>query len=136
MGSNPSPSSTLLPATVADPKTNDCAYRAGNLWWVDYVAGSLAWSADRADTADDGGRASGRLSADERITLEEAIKGYTWGAAFAAHREKQEGSVETGNLADLILIAQDLFKIQPSEIGKTEVLLTMVGGKVVFAAEK
>ena len=38
--------STLLPATpVADPGTNDCAYRAGNLWWVDYVAGSLAWSA-------------------------------------------------------------------------------------------
>jgi subtilisin family serine protease len=36
--------STLLPATVADPNTNDCAYRAGNLWWVDYVAGSLAWS--------------------------------------------------------------------------------------------
>ena len=36
--------STLLPATVADPHTNDCAYRAGNLWWVDYVAGSLAWS--------------------------------------------------------------------------------------------
>ncbi len=36
--------STLLPAAVADPKTNDCAYRAGNLWWVDYVAGSLAWS--------------------------------------------------------------------------------------------
>jgi subtilisin family serine protease len=37
--------STLLPATpVVDPNTNDCAYRAGNLWWVDYVAGSLAWS--------------------------------------------------------------------------------------------
>src|SRR3569623_317766 len=36
--------STLLPAAVTDPKTNDCAYRAGNLWWVDYVAGSLTWS--------------------------------------------------------------------------------------------
>ena len=37
--------STLLPATpVDDATTNDCAYRAGNLWWVDYVAGSLAWS--------------------------------------------------------------------------------------------
>src|SRR6266404_1654417 len=37
--------STLLPATpVDDPATNDCAYRAGNLWWVDYVAGSLAWN--------------------------------------------------------------------------------------------
>lgn len=36
--------STLIPATpVDDPTTNDCAYRAGNLWWVDYVAGSLLW---------------------------------------------------------------------------------------------
>src|SRR3984957_4626386 len=44
--SQPVTCSTLLPATsVADPGTNDCAYRAGDLWWVDYVAGSLAWSA-------------------------------------------------------------------------------------------
>src|SRR5579883_1758535 len=36
--------STLSPATVIDDtSTNDCAYRAGNLWWIDYVAGSLAW---------------------------------------------------------------------------------------------
>src|SRR6201996_1327972 len=36
--------STLLPSLpVDDPETNDCAYRAGNLWWVDYVAGSLVW---------------------------------------------------------------------------------------------
>ena len=68
----------------------------------------------------------------ERISLEDAIKGYTWGAAFAAHREKEEGSLEAGKLADLILLAQDLFRIPPSEIGKTEVLLTMVGGKVVY----
>ena len=41
--------STLLPSLpVDDPHTNDCAYRAGNLWWVDYVAGSLAWSTDRS----------------------------------------------------------------------------------------
>ena len=38
--------SSLLPArSLDDPETNDCAYRAGNLWWVDYVAGSLAWNA-------------------------------------------------------------------------------------------
>ena len=36
--------STLLPSPPEDGGTNDCAYRAGNLWWVDYVAGSLAWS--------------------------------------------------------------------------------------------
>src|SRR5690242_5739239 len=37
--------STLIPSLpVDDPHTNDCAYRAGNLWWLDYVAGSLAWT--------------------------------------------------------------------------------------------
>lgn len=41
--------STLLPSLpVDDPTTNDCAYRAGNLWWVDYVAGSLEWTPKRA----------------------------------------------------------------------------------------
>jgi subtilisin len=37
--------STLIPAaTIDDPQDNDCAYRNGNEWWLDYVAGSLAWS--------------------------------------------------------------------------------------------
>ena len=68
----------------------------------------------------------------ERISLDDAIKGYTLGAAFAGHREKTEGSLEPGKMADLIVLAQDLFKIEPTEIAKTEVLLTMVGGKVVY----
>jgi len=70
----------------------------------------------------------------ERISLADAIKGYTLGAAFAGHREKTEGSAEPGKLADLIVLSQDLFKIEPTDIGKTEVLLTMVGGKVVYHA--
>ena len=70
----------------------------------------------------------------ERITLEEAIKAYTLGAAFAGHREKTEGSLEPGKLADLIVASQDLFKIDPDQIANTEVLLTMVGGKVVYQA--
>jgi subtilisin family serine protease len=41
--------STLIPSrSVDDDTTNDCAYRAGNLWWIDYVAGSLAWSDRKA----------------------------------------------------------------------------------------
>ncbi|GAC1430932.1 MAG: amidohydrolase [Terriglobales bacterium] len=68
----------------------------------------------------------------ERISLEDAIKGYTLGAAFAGHREKTEGSLEVGKLADLILLSQDLFKIEPKHIAKTETLLTMVGGKIVY----
>jgi predicted amidohydrolase YtcJ len=72
----------------------------------------------------------------ERISLADAIKGYTLGAAFAGHREKTEGSLEPGKLADLIVLSQDLFKIEPTDIGKTEVLLTMVGGKAVYQSPK
>ncbi len=72
----------------------------------------------------------------ERITLEEAIKGYTLNAAFAGHREKTEGSLEGGKLADLIVLSQDIFKVESSKIGATKVLLTMVGGKTVYRSAK
>jgi predicted amidohydrolase YtcJ len=68
----------------------------------------------------------------ERISLADAIRGYTMGAAFAGHREQREGSLEKGKLADLIVIDRNLFEIEPTAIGKTEVLLTMVGGKIVY----
>jgi predicted amidohydrolase YtcJ len=70
----------------------------------------------------------------ERISLQDAIKAYTLGAAFAGHREKMEGSIEPGKLADLIVLARDLFKIEPNQIADMEVELTMVGGKVVYQA--
>ncbi len=54
----------------------------------------------------------------ERISLEDAIKAYTLGAAFAGHREKTEGSLEPGKLADLIVLSQDLFKIEPSQVSQ------------------
>jgi len=62
----------------------------------------------------------------------DAIKGYTLGAAIGGRREKTEGSLEPGKLADMILVSQDLFNINPMDVAKTEVLLTMVGGKVVY----
>ena len=70
----------------------------------------------------------------ERISLEHAIRAYTLGAAFAGHRERIEGSIEPGKLADLIILARDLFKIEPNQIADMEVLLTMVGGKTVYQA--
>lgn len=78
------------------------------------------------------GKPPGGFVPKERISLEDAIRGYTLGAAFAGHREATEGSVEPGKLADLIILGQDLFRIEPTQIEKTEVLLTMVGGKVVY----
>lgn len=78
------------------------------------------------------GKPEGGWIPSERVSLEQAIEGYTLGAAFAGHRETSEGSLEAGKLADLIVLDQDLFKVAPSEIHKMNVLLTMVGGKVVY----
>jgi predicted amidohydrolase YtcJ len=73
------------------------------------------------------GTPSGGWIPKERLTLEEAIQGYTMGCAFAARREKTEGSIEAGKLADVIIISQDLFRIAPNQIGKTKVLMTIAG---------
>ena len=68
----------------------------------------------------------------ERISLEDTIKAYTLGAAVAGRREKTEGSLEAGKVADLIVLSQNLFEVAPNQTGKTEVVLTMVGGRVVY----
>jgi hypothetical protein len=78
------------------------------------------------------GNPPGGFVPQQRLSLEDTIRGYTLGAAFAGRREKTEGSLEPGKLADFILLDRDLFKIEPSEIGKTEVLITVVGGKIVY----
>jgi predicted amidohydrolase YtcJ len=66
-----------------------------------------------------------------KVSIAEAVYAYTMGGACAMHREKEEGSLEPGKLADLIILSQNVFEIDPHDIAKTEVLLTMVGGKIV-----
>jgi predicted amidohydrolase YtcJ len=69
---------------------------------------------------------------EQRLTVAEAVHGYTLGAAFAGRREKTEGSLEPGKLADLIILSQNIFDIDPHKIGETKVVTTIVGGRVVF----
>lgn len=69
---------------------------------------------------------------EQRLSLEQAIAGYTLGAAYAIHRENEEGSLQPGKLADFIVLSQDLFKIDPHQVSGTKVLLTVVGGKSVY----
>lgn len=68
----------------------------------------------------------------ERLTLPEAIKAYTLDSAYRDRREKILGSIQVGKLADMIIVSQNLFKIAPNQIGKTKILVTMAGGKVVY----
>jgi predicted amidohydrolase YtcJ len=82
------------------------------------------------------GKPEGGFVPSEAVSLEDGIKAYTLGAAFAGRREKEEGSVEVGKLADMIIVDQDLFRLSALDIGKTKVLVTMVGGKVVYESEQ
>ncbi len=68
----------------------------------------------------------------ERISLPSAIEAFTINAAFVNKQEDETGSIEVGKLADLIVLDQNLFDIEPSEISETRVLLTLFGGKPVY----
>jgi predicted amidohydrolase YtcJ len=68
----------------------------------------------------------------ERITLAAAIRAYTLDAAFSMHRESTEGSIEPGKVADLIVLSQNLFTMDPMKFESVRVLLTLSGGRGVF----
>jgi predicted amidohydrolase YtcJ len=80
------------------------------------------------------GTPAGGWLPEERVTLAQAVEGYTLGAAYAGRREKTEGSIEPGKLADVIIVSQNIFEIDPHAIAKTKVVKTIVGGRVVYPA--
>jgi len=73
---------------------------------------------------------------EERMTLDECIKGYTVNAAAAAWRSADTGSLEYGKYTDLIILDRDLFAIDPYEIADTRVMLTLLGGQEVYRHEE
>jgi predicted amidohydrolase YtcJ len=72
---------------------------------------------------------------EQRLTVAQAVDGYTLGAAFAGRREKSEGSIKVGKLADLIIVSQNIFDIEPHKIGATKVVTTIVGGRLAYQAD-
>ena len=70
----------------------------------------------------------------EALTREQAVIAYTLTSAYAEFAEKDKGSLEPGKLADLAVLSQDIFTIPPPDLPKTESVLTLVGGKVVYDA--
>ncbi|MCW1967815.1 MAG: amidohydrolase [Anaerolineae bacterium] len=66
---------------------------------------------------------------EQRLSIEEAIYGYTMGAAYAGGSEREVGSLEAGKLADFVVLSQDLTAIAPEQILKTKVERVMVGGE-------
>ncbi|HQU93576.1 MAG TPA: amidohydrolase [Pyrinomonadaceae bacterium] len=73
--------------------------------------------------------------AKRRITVEEAVYAYTMGAAFAEFQEKEKGSIAVGNLADLVVLSNDIF-VTRADIRDATVWMTVVNGRIVYENTK
>jgi predicted amidohydrolase YtcJ len=68
----------------------------------------------------------------QKVTVEEALQAYTIDAAYASFEENIKGTLEVGKLADFTVIDQNLLKIDPEDIADAQVMMTVVGGEIVY----
>jgi predicted amidohydrolase YtcJ len=73
---------------------------------------------------------------DERMTRAEALRSYTLNGAYAGFEENIKGSIAPGKLADIVVLSRDIMTVPEDEIPGTQVMVTIVGGKVVFDRAK
>jgi hypothetical protein len=73
---------------------------------------------------------------DQRLTVHEAVRAYTQGAAYASGEGGIKGSLAPGKLADLVILSDDIFCMEPMEIQNASVDLTVFDGQIVHARER
>jgi len=78
------------------------------------------------------GNPRGGWYSDQRLTLPEAIRGFTADAAYAAFEETTRGTIEPGKLADFTIVEGDVYSTPASELWKLKVRMTVVGGEIVY----
>jgi predicted amidohydrolase YtcJ len=72
--------------------------------------------------------------ANQRITVEEALRVNTINGAYNSHEESVKGSITPGKLADFVVLADDLFTVQQEKIKDIQIVRTVVGGTTVYEA--
>jgi predicted amidohydrolase YtcJ len=85
---------------------------------------------------DASGRPPGGFDPDQKLTRAEALRTMTLDAAYGSFAEEEKGSIEVGKLADLVVLSQDILSVPDDALMKTEVLATIVDGRVRFGGEK
>lgn len=71
---------------------------------------------------------------EQRLTIDEAIRAYTVGAAYAGGEEGDQGTLAEGKLADFVVLDRDILQVEPAELLETRVEATIIGGEIVYAA--
>jgi predicted amidohydrolase YtcJ len=70
---------------------------------------------------------------EQKITVEEAVRAYTMGSAYASFEDKLKGSIEPGKLADLVVLSDDIFAIDPIKIADVKVVATIFDGRIIVS---
>ena len=72
---------------------------------------------------------------EQKLTLDEAVRAFTVGSAYAEFAEHVKGTITPGKLADLVMLDRDIYQIKPADIDKARVVLTVMDGQVVWQAK-
>jgi predicted amidohydrolase YtcJ len=70
------------------------------------------------------------------LTVDQAVRAYTVSAAYAEFQESVKGTIELGKLADIVMLSDNIFSIAPRKIRESKVILTIVGGRIVYQADE
>jgi len=116
------PHRTLIDLGIPAPGHSDCPVCTPNPWVGIY--GLVTRKTSSGDV----------LSENEGISPMEALRAYTIDGAYAAWEEDQKGSIESGKLADLVIVDKDPLNIPPDELKTIKALLTIINGKIVYKA--
>jgi hypothetical protein len=106
----------------------------GTDWTVAPLDPMLTISAAATRRTLDGKHPEGWLPG-QKMTVADAVHAYTMGSAIAEFAEEDKGTITAGKAADMILLDTNIFRIKPEEIPKARVVMTMLDGKIVWAAD-
>lgn len=73
---------------------------------------------------------------EQKLSVPEAVEAYTAGSAYAEFQDKEKGSIMPGKLADMVLLSDDIFTIDPVKIRDVNVIKTIVGGRIVWDKDR
>jgi len=107
----------------------------GSDWTVGPLSPLLGIYAAVTRRTTDGANPNGWFP-EQKISVMEAIEAYTLSNAFAAFEEKEKGSIESGKLADLVVLKDNILTIDPLKIEDTQVDMTILGGQIVYQREE
>ena len=94
----------------------------GSNWAITGIHGCVTRKTQRGET----------LASEQAVTVMDAVKAYTVNGAYLEGAEGEKGSLEPGKLADMVVLDRDIFNVEPDGIIGTKVLMTIVGGEIVY----